>query len=85
MTSPMAYDDEMLARWSEAAEAIGLLSLGAVNLDHPGFEPARVRLHEFLDAGREGEMAFLSRTREVRADPAQMLDGAQSVLVGGVP
>lgn len=85
MVNLTSYDDVLLERWASEAEALGLLQLGAVNLDHPGFAPARRRLVEFLDGQREGEMAFLARTGEVRADPGQMLDGAQSLLVGVVP
>jgi epoxyqueuosine reductase len=80
-----SFGDEQLRAWSSRAEELGLLQLGAVNLDHPGFVPARKRLAEFLDGEREGEMAFLSRTREVRMHPEQMLEGAQSVLVAVVP
>lgn len=67
------------------AEALGLLHLGAVGLDHPGFEPARARLRGHLDAGLNGEMDFMARTREVRSNPSQMLEGARSVLVAVVP
>jgi len=85
MTTSPSFDDSHLLRWSERAEALGLLELGAVNLDHPGFVPARARLGEFLDGEREGEMAFMSRTREVRMHPEGMLAGAQSALVSVVP
>ena len=85
MIATSRFDDTDLQRWSSAAEAQGLLQLGAVNLDHPGFAPARERLERFLDGGREGEMAFMSRTRQARMNPEQMLDGAQSVLVAVVP
>lgn len=85
MQSSLRFDDTTLARWSTNAEALGLLALGAVNLDHSGFEASRRRLAQFLDGKREGEMAFMSRTREVRMYPEQMLPGAQSVLVAVVP
>lgn len=78
-------DDDGLAGLAELAEGLGLLRLGAVGLDHPGFEPARASLAEYLDRGAEGEMAFMSRTRAVRMDPGQMLAGARSALVAVVP
>ncbi|PRP90159.1 Epoxyqueuosine reductase [Enhygromyxa salina] len=81
----LTLDDDDLAALTERAEALGLLRLGAVNLDHSGFEPARAALAEYLDRGAEGEMAFMSRTRAVRMDPGQMLDGARSALVAVVP
>jgi epoxyqueuosine reductase len=78
-------DDDDLAALASQAEALGLLRLGAVSLDHPGFAPARRALTEYLDRGLEGEMAFMTRTREVRMDPARMLPGARSALVAVVP
>ena len=76
---------ELLAELSEIAKAQGLLRLSAVALDHPGFAPAREALREYLREGREGEMAFMSRTAAVREDPAKMLPDARSVLVALVP
>lgn len=73
--------DELVAH----AETLGLLRLGAVRLDHPGFAPAAERLDAHLDAGHHGEMEFMARTREVRKDPAQMLEGARTVLIAAVP
>ncbi|PRQ08605.1 tRNA epoxyqueuosine(34) reductase QueG [Enhygromyxa salina] len=78
-------DDDELAALAELAADLGLLRLGAVSLDHPGFAPARATLADYLDRSAEGEMAFLSRTRAVRMDPAQMLPGARSALVAVVP
>jgi epoxyqueuosine reductase len=74
----------LLAELAAHAETLGLLRLGAVDLEHPGFEPARAALDRFLAAGKAGDMDFLRRTRDVRRDPAQMLPGAQ-LLVAAVP
>ena len=81
----MKLDPAALERLAARAEEAGLLRLGAVRLDHPGFEPARAALDHFLEQGWEGEMAFLRRTAEVRKDPASMLEGARTVLVAAVP
>lgn len=75
----------MLERIAARAQAAGLLRLGAVRLDHPGFDPAGRAFDEFLERGAEGEMAFLRRTAAVRKDPAQMLEGARTVLIAAVP
>jgi epoxyqueuosine reductase len=75
----------LLAELAAHAESLGLMRLGAVDLDHPGFEPARAALDRFLDAGKDGDMDFLRRTRDVRRDPAQMLPGMRTLLVAAVP
>lgn len=80
--------DEDLAALRDSAQALGFAALGAVRLDHPGFEPARAALEAYLDAGWAGEMAFMERTREVRKDPGQMLElnaRRGAALVGLVP
>ncbi|MEM6995240.1 MAG: tRNA epoxyqueuosine(34) reductase QueG [Myxococcota bacterium] len=70
---------------ARVAKRVGLLRMAAVRLDHPGFAQSSAQLDAFLDDAREGEMHFLTRTREVRKDPAQMLDGARTLLVALVP
>ncbi|MCA9687515.1 MAG: DUF1730 domain-containing protein, partial [Myxococcales bacterium] len=81
----MKLDDADLAALAIEAEALGLLRLGAVALDHPGLIPARAALADYLERGCEGEMDFMRRSAEVRMDPAQMLPGARSALVALVP
>ncbi|MFO7567507.1 MAG: tRNA epoxyqueuosine(34) reductase QueG [Enhygromyxa sp.] len=81
---PSLSDDD-LEVLAQTAEHLGLLRLGAVDLAHPGFEPARASLREYLERGAEGEMQFLRRTAELRADPSGMLPGARSALVAVVP
>lgn len=84
MSGPL-LDAEALARLRGAAEALGLLRLGAVDLEHPGFRPAVAAYERFLAADKAGEMDFLVRTREVRSAPASMLPGARTLLVACVP
>lgn len=78
-------DDRELEALATIAERLGLIRLGAVDLAHPGFEPARAALREYLERGAEGEMQFMRRTAEVRDDPSAMLPGARSALVVLVP
>jgi epoxyqueuosine reductase len=75
----------MLAELAEVAQGQGLPRLGAVDLRHPGFEPARAALERFVQEGRHGEMEFMARTAEVRKRPEAMLPGARSLLVVLVP
>ena len=44
MSEVRSYDDRLLSSWADAAQGLGLLALGAVNLDDPGFAPAHARL-----------------------------------------
>ena len=85
LTEEPSLDDGDLAVLAEQAERLGLLKLGAVDLDHPGFAPARAALADYLERGLAGEMGFMTRTARVRMDPAQMLPGARSALVAVVP
>jgi epoxyqueuosine reductase len=78
-------DDADLQLLAAAAERVGLLRLGAVDLEHPGFAPARAALRDYLARALEGEMQFMTRTAQIRADPAAMLPGARSALVALVP
>ncbi|WP_346660261.1 tRNA epoxyqueuosine(34) reductase QueG [Nannocystis pusilla] len=75
----------ILARLAAVAEANGLLRLGAVRLDDPGFAPARAALDAYVAAGKAGDMDFIPRTLELRKDPAGMLPGARTLLVAAVP
>jgi epoxyqueuosine reductase len=77
--------DAELVELAAVAESAGLLRLGIVRLDHPGFAEARAALDRYLALGRHGEMDFLARTAGIRRDPARMLDGAASLLVAAVP
>ncbi len=70
---------------ARVAEENGLLRLGIVRLNHPGFAPARRALDDFLDQGKAGEMEFMVRTRDVRKHPEQMLEGAASMFVALAP
>ena len=54
----LTLDDDGLAELAGLAEQLGLLRLGAVGLDHPGFEPARASLAEYLDRGAEGAITY---------------------------
>ncbi len=73
---------EQLAR---AARALGFARMGVARAE-PLAEEAE-RLQAWLAAGRQGEMAWMERTADVRADPrhAGMLPSARSVVVLAAP
>ncbi len=81
----MALTPAVLQQLAALAEQTGLMRLGAVRLDHPGFVPARAHLDHHLDQGWHGEMDFLARTRALRKDPTGMLPGARTALMVAVP
>ena len=83
-TAPV-LDASALDELRSAAAELGLLRLGAVDLEHPGFAPAKEAYDRFIDAGKAGSMGFLERNRAVATDPAQMLGGARTLLVACVP
>ncbi|HEV7700052.1 MAG TPA: hypothetical protein VGO43_07470, partial [Pyrinomonadaceae bacterium] len=63
----------------QKALELGLASIGIVSarpLDAEGD-----RLTEWLDRGFHGEMAWLAREPEKRADPGVLMPGAKSVVV----
>ncbi len=78
-------DAAAIAELRRAAAELGLLRLGAVDLAHPGFAPAKASYDRFIDAGKAGSMGFLERNRQVAVDPARMLAGARTLLVACVP
>lgn len=85
MTAAPSLGADDLERLCVVAEQAGVLRLAAVSVDHPAFARAAEVLDDYLDAGMEGEMGFMARTREVRKAPDRLLEGARSVLVGLVP
>ena len=80
-TTEQSLDDEGLASLRREAESLGLLRLGAVSLEDPGFAPSREALRDHVERGLHGEMGFMERTVEVRSRPESMLDGARTALV----
>jgi epoxyqueuosine reductase len=85
VTDDVAIDEPLLAQLAEQAERLGLLRLGIVRLDHPGLARAQAALREYLEAGKQGEMAFMATTRAMRLDPHLLLEGGRSALVALVP
>ena len=85
MSESPTLDAAALGRLATRAQQAGLLKLGIVRLDHPGFAQAADALDRYVDAGMHGEMDFIARTRELRRDPSGMLAGARSLLIAVVP
>ncbi len=70
---------------SEIEKLVGaeqLLLLGVVAL---GAEPAYERFAQWLDKGRHADMQYLAQNLALRADPRQLLPGAQCAIVVAMP
>ena len=77
-TNAVALDS---ARIKSRALALGLDLCGITNADparHAGF------FRQWTAAGHAGEMAWLAREPDRRADPARVLPGARSIIVAGL-
>lgn len=85
VTTDVTIDEALLGQLAAEAEALGLLRLGIVRLDHPGLARAQAALRQYLDANEHGEMEFMATTRAMRLDPHLVLEGGQSALVALVP
>ena len=66
-------------------QALGLLDLGLVSLEKGLLSKELERLRLWLSEGYHGDMAYLARSPDQRADPAQLLPEAQTALVVGLP
>ncbi|MDD9968492.1 MAG: tRNA epoxyqueuosine(34) reductase QueG [Myxococcales bacterium] len=69
----------------EQGRALGFARMGVARVEP--LEPEAEQLRRWLDAGMHGQMDYMSRTYEVRADPSHpgMLPGARSVVVFVMP
>jgi epoxyqueuosine reductase len=73
--------EEILRRrtlFSRAARAEGFRRIGVAAA---GAAPRAADFDAWLDAGMHGSMAYLERTRRLRADPRALLPGARSIVV----
>jgi len=62
-----------------------LLKLGFDEVRFAGAEPATdTRFMEWLERGWHADMAWMERTAEKRLDPAQVLEGASTVVLLGI-
>ena len=69
----------------EAAHRQSIPLANALDLDSALLGPAVHRYDQWLDSGFDGEMAYLKRGRDRRADPRKVFPDAQSILCVAVP
>ena len=76
----MAADPRIFIRQRAAELGFGVCRVASAS------EPwsAGERLAHFVDAGRHGDMGWMETTRERRAHPTAMWDGARTAIVLGM-
>ena len=79
---PTSISDTPEQSIREQARALGFDAVGFTSVDAPW--PASARLHEFVELGRHGEMAWMASTAERRAHPRAMWGEARSAVVLGI-
>jgi epoxyqueuosine reductase len=70
-------------RIKKRALELGAGVVGITRISEPGVDLDRGRLRHWLAGGFAGEMAYLGRNEERRADPRLSLPGARSLLAAG--
>ncbi len=75
--SPLQVQNEL--------QSLGLIDLGRVSLKEGLLSTELERLQRWLEEGRQGEMSYMKRQPDHRADPSHLLPGAQTALVVGLP
>src|SRR6266404_1148449 len=76
----LSIDSQLLSRKiKERARAEGFDKVGIVRAEVLG--PERQRLHEWLERGYHGEMKWMEREPDKRADPRQVFPHARSIIV----
>ena len=80
-----SHANPSLLQVQNALQALGLLDLGLVSLQEGLLDAELKRLYQWLGEERQGDMAYMARSPDQRADPYHLLPGAQTALVVGLP
>ena len=82
---PTSHANPSLLQVQNALQALGLLDLGLVSLQEGLLDAELKRFYQWLGEERQGDMAYMARSPDQRADPYHLLPGAQTALVVGLP
>lgn len=67
--------------WIKAqAQALGFADCGFLSVHHPLFAQQIVQLQQWLDKGYEGQLQFMHHNHHLRANPAQLVEGAKTII-----
>ncbi|MBN1276345.1 MAG: tRNA epoxyqueuosine(34) reductase QueG [Deltaproteobacteria bacterium] len=67
---------------AEKAGSLGFIAIGFVRPERPLFFD---EFCSWIDSGRHGGMAWLERSRHLRENPAQLLDGCRTIITLAYP
>lgn len=67
--------------WIKAqAQALGFADCGFLSVHHPLFAQQIVQLQQWLDKEYEGQLQFMHHNHHLRANPAQLVEGAKTII-----
>ncbi|MGM8889123.1 QueG-associated DUF1730 domain-containing protein, partial [Psychrobacter sp. 1U2] len=62
------------------AQALGFADCGFLSVHHPLFAQQIEQLQQWLDKGYEGQLQFMHNNHDLRAHPAKLVAGAQTII-----
>lgn len=62
------------------AQAIGFADCGFLSVNHPLFAQQMQQLQLWLDKGYEGQLQFMHNNHHLRANPAELVEGAKTII-----
>lgn len=62
------------------AQALGFADCGFLSVNHPLFAQQMQQLQLWLDKGYEGQLQFMHNNHHLRANPAELVEGAKTII-----
>lgn len=62
------------------AQALGFADCGFLSVHHPLFAQQMQQLQLWLDKGYEGQLQFMHNNHHLRANPAELVEGAKTII-----
>ena len=81
INQPVFATPEDVKRWiQDQAQALGFADCGFLSVHHPLFKEQLQQLQRWLEKGYEGQLQFMHNNHELRANPAQLVAGAKTII-----
>ncbi|WP_010196756.1 tRNA epoxyqueuosine(34) reductase QueG [Psychrobacter sp. PAMC 21119] len=79
--SPTFATTTEVKQWIKAqAQSLGFADCGFLSVHHPLFTQQIEQLQRWLDKGYEGQLQFMHNNHHLRAHPAQLVEGAKTII-----